>query len=119
MITALTALLACQLAGEVVARSLGLPLPGPVLGMILLAAVLFVRGPGRDQDLAVVADHLLRHLGLLFVPAAVGVMLHLDLLARAAGPIALAVLAGTLAAIGFTGLVAARLLRSRGGPDAS
>lgn len=119
MIAALTLLLACQLAGEVVARALGLPLPGPVLGMILLAAGLLARRAEPPAELSAVADGLLRNLGLLFVPAAVGVVLHLDLLARAATPIALAILAGTLAAIGFTGLLTARLLRSRTSRDAA
>ena len=119
MIAALTLLLVCQLVGEVAARALGLPLPGPVLGMILLAVGLLARGGDPPAELAAVADGLLRTLGLLVVPASVGVVLHLDLLARAAAPIALAVLAGTLAAIGFTGLLTARLLRARGGRDAT
>lgn len=119
MIAALTLLLACQLAGEVVARALGMPLPGPVLGLILLAAGLLARGAEPPAELVAVADGLLRNLGLLFVPAAVGVVLHLDLLARAAAPITLAILAGTLGAIGFTGLLTARLLRSRPSHDAA
>ncbi len=119
MIAALTLLLACQLAGEVAARALHLPLPGPVLGMILLAVGLLARGGDPPAEFAAAADGLLRNLGLLFVPAAVGVVLHLDLLARAAAPIALAVLVGTLAAIGVTGWVTAWLLRAQGGRDAA
>ena len=42
MMPALAALLACQLAGEITTRALGLPLPGPVLGMLLLIALLLV-----------------------------------------------------------------------------
>jgi len=36
MLSALTQLLIFQLAGEVVARGLALPIPGPVLGMLFL-----------------------------------------------------------------------------------
>jgi putative effector of murein hydrolase LrgA (UPF0299 family) len=104
------ALLLCQLAGELTARALALPVPGPVLGMGLLLALLLVRG-GVPEPLARTADGLLAHLGLLFVPAGVGVVLHLDVLATDALPIALAVLGGTLIAIGITGRVAQRLLR--------
>ena len=44
MIAQLTLLLTCQLVGEVVVRFLGLPLPGPVLGMVLLFMLFAVRG---------------------------------------------------------------------------
>jgi holin-like protein len=54
---------------------------------------------------------LLSHLGLLFVPAGVGVVLHLDVLASDAAPIALAILGGTLITIGVTALLAERMLR--------
>lgn len=69
-------LLGCQLVGEVVARWLGLPVPGPVLGMVLLFGVLSVRRPGPDSGTLRVADGLLRHLQLLFVPVTVGIMVH-------------------------------------------
>lgn len=110
MIGGLAALLLCQLAGEAVARAFHLPIPGPVLGMGLLLAALLARR-AVPAGLALAADGLLGHLGLLFVPAGVGVVLHLDVLAADAWPIGLAVLAGTLIAIGATGLVAQRLLR--------
>lgn len=75
MLGALATLLVCQLAGEVLARALVLPVPGPVLGMVLLLGALAVRGdvPGALQE---TSQGLLRHLSLLFVPAGVGIMLH-------------------------------------------
>jgi holin-like protein len=77
MIAALMALLACQVAGELAARLLGLPIPGPVIGTILLFALLLIRGrvPGALRD---VARGLLTNLSLLFVPAGVGIIQHLD-----------------------------------------
>jgi holin-like protein len=75
-----TVLLTCQLAGEVVTRMLHLPLPGPVLGMVLLFCALLVRG-SVPADLGAVSGELLANLSLLFVPAGVGVMLHARLLA--------------------------------------
>lgn len=112
MIGAVAALLLCQLAGEVAARALGLPVPGPVLGMAMLLAALLARG-AVPEALGRTADGILAHLGLLFVPAGVGVVLHLDTLAEDAWPIALAVLGGTLLALGATGMVAQRLLPRR------
>ena len=113
MIGASTGLLLCQLAGEIIARSLGLPVPGPVVGMVLLFLALLLRGRGESSPAALgaVADALLGNLGLLFVPAGVGVVLYLPVLARDWAPISLAILAGTLAAIAVTGRLAQALLR--------
>jgi len=44
MLEALTLILTCQLIGEVMVLVSGLPVPGPVLGMLLLLAWLFLRG---------------------------------------------------------------------------
>ncbi len=48
MITGLTWLLACQLAGELVVRLLDVPVPGPVVGMLILFVLLRVRDSGDD-----------------------------------------------------------------------
>jgi holin-like protein len=118
VIAGLAALLLCQLAGEALARAFALPVPGPVIGMALLfAALLARRRPDPPEAVGHVADGLLAHLGLLFVPAGVGVVLHLPLLARDWAPLSLAILAGTLAAVGVTGLLAQALLRRHGGDD--
>ncbi|UFN48937.1 CidA/LrgA family protein [Roseomonas sp. OT10] len=117
MIGAITGLLACQLAGEILGRLLHLPVPGPVIGMVLLFAWLLLRhGEERPppQALGQVADALLGNLGLLFIPAGVGVVLYLPLLAREWAPISLAILAGTLLAIAVTGRLAQALLRRLG-----
>lgn len=75
MIPALTALLAFQLAGELTIRLTGVPVPGPVLGMVMLVAFFVLRG-GVPDALKKVASVILQHLSLLFVPAGVGLMLH-------------------------------------------
>ncbi|BCL76134.1 hypothetical protein JHS3_18700 [Jeongeupia sp. HS-3] len=62
-----------QLIGEAASTLLHLPLPGPVLGMLLLA-VWSVWHRGVDPRLAQVAQGMLGYLGLLFVPAGVGLM---------------------------------------------
>jgi holin-like protein len=75
MVAALLALLVCQVAGELMARVLHLPVPGPVIGTVLLLLVLLVRGRVPDM-LRDVARGLLTHLSLLFVPAGVGIIQH-------------------------------------------
>ena len=74
MIRGLIILLAFQGAGEIITRLLSLPVPGPVIGMVLLLAFLIRRGR-IDAPVDAVASTLTRHLGLLFVPAAVGVVM--------------------------------------------
>ncbi|MFT8243389.1 CidA/LrgA family protein [Roseomonas sp. BN140053] len=111
MIAALAGLLVCQLAGEVLARALGLPVPGPVIGAVILFALLVLRDRAAPPMLVAVAGGLLGNLGLLFVPAGVGVVVYLPTLARDWAPLSLAILAGTLAAIAVTGRLAQALLR--------
>ncbi|HYS10809.1 MAG TPA: CidA/LrgA family protein [Myxococcales bacterium] len=104
MVTALTLLLCCQLAGEFSARVLGLPIPGPVLGMLLLFALLLGRSrilePVREPSYA-----LLRHLSLLFVPAGVGLIRHTGRLRAELWPILVAVVISTAATVAVTALV--------------
>ncbi len=79
MLAAIASLFVCQLAGETAVRALGLPVPGPVVGMVLLFTLMLMRAP-LPAMLGDTADGLLRHLSLLFVPAGVGVVQHLELL---------------------------------------
>jgi holin-like protein len=103
MIGGLTALLLFQLAGEVTARGLGLPVPGPVLGMVYLFLFLFLRerrtGKTVPQGLRQTAEGLLSHLGLLFVPAGVGVINGLAVLAANGVVIAVAIGVSTALAL--------------------
>jgi holin-like protein len=105
-----TILLACQLAGEVVTRLLRLPVPGPVLGMMILFCVLLVRRQVPD-DLSVVTGGLLQNLSLLFVPAGVGVMLHAQLLAENWMALSAALLLSAVITIVVTGVVMTWSLR--------
>jgi putative effector of murein hydrolase LrgA (UPF0299 family) len=95
VVAALTLLLSCQLAGELVTRALILPVPGPVFGLALLFAILLWRrrsGPALDQT----ADLLLANLSLLFVPAGVGIVQHWHLLSDRLVPILATVILSTL-----------------------
>ena len=100
MVAAFAQLLACQLAGEIATRSLNLPVPGPVLGLVFMAVILLVRAQWRDtsEELPVerTAAAILANLGLLFVPAVVGVLQQLGLLSSHAVGIALTVVLSTL-----------------------
>jgi holin-like protein len=128
MIASLSLILLCQLAGEVFVRSLRLPVPGPVVGLLLLLVLLLARdrfevlarGPLQQDGVENASRGMLAHLSLLFVPAGVGVVQKLDLIA-AHGIAIIAVLAVsvvvTLLMTVATFLAASRLLaRERGEP---
>lgn len=80
VLSGLAWLLACQSVGEILSRLVPLGLPGPVLGMLLLLGLL--NWPAVRAPVEAVAEALLAHLSLLFVPVGVGVITHLDLLAH-------------------------------------
>jgi holin-like protein len=90
MIASLSLILLCQLTGEVFVRGLGLPMPGPVVGLLLLLVLLLARdhfkvlarGPLQQDGVENASRSLLAHLSLLFVPAGVGVVQKLDLIAE-------------------------------------
>lgn len=114
MLNALTLLIGCQFVGEVIARGLSLPLPGPVIGLVLLFAGLTVRyGRGGEVPgtLKTTAQGLLGHLSLLFVPAGVGVITQLDTLSANIVPVVASILISTLAGLLVTGWVMQSLAR--------
>ncbi len=110
MLTFLTVLLVCQLAGEVIVLATGVPIPGPVFGMVILFLGLAVKG-AVAPGVAATASGLLDHLALLFVPAGVGVMVHLSLLAEEYPAILAALVGSTLFTIVVTALVLQGLMR--------
>jgi holin-like protein len=104
MLEALATLLVFQTIGEVLSYGLGLPVPGPVLGMALLLGLLLLR-PATTETLRPTSLELLKHLSLLFVPAGVGVMLHAARIGKEWLPIVVALIASTALAIAVTALV--------------
>jgi len=110
----LTLILALQLAGEVLHLALSLPVPGPVIGMglLFLGLLIWRRAPA---DLEKTAFALLDNLSLLFVPAGVGVMLYLPLLAAEWRPVLTALIGSTVAAIAVTGWLMVKLDRGKPG----
>lgn len=109
----LALLLLLQSAGEVLARGLHLPFPGPVVGLVLLLAALNW-APLRGAVEAA-AQALLAHLSLLFVPVGVGVITHLSLLSQHGWKLLLAVVVSTWIGLAVTALVLRALLARRGG----
>ena len=121
MIASLSLILLCQLAGEVFVRGLALPMPGPVIGLMLLLVLLMARdrfavlarGPLQGDGVESASRGLLANLSLLFVPAGVGVVQKLDLVAEHGiaflGVLAVSVLVTMLVPVA-TFLLASRLM---------
>jgi holin-like protein len=91
----ITLLLVYQLIGELIVLEWMLPIPGPVIGMLLLLATLLIKKPLAVQMQAS-TQQILSHLSLLFIPAGVGVMVHLPRLEQEWLAITLALLISTL-----------------------
>jgi holin-like protein len=99
MVRGLLVLLLCQLAGEFVVTALGAPVPGPVVGMVILFIALRIRRPTSRSSVVKAADGLLGHLQLLFIPAGAGVVAYLPLLGDAWLPIVGGLVIAWLAAL--------------------
>lgn len=112
MLRSLTLLLLFQLAGEVCARLLAVPIPGPVIGMLLMLLMLLARR-AVSPELRTTSLGILENLSLLFVPAGVGVMVHFNRLSGELAPIVLALFASTLLAVAATALTLVLLARAR------
>ena len=114
MLGHLTIILCCQLAGEIIVRMANLPIPGPVVGLILLFGGLCLRR-SVPRDMEAVGGFLHRYLSLLFVPAGVGIISNLDLLKTYWLPLGGAIILATAVTIGITGGVMQFLNRRRSG----
>ncbi|MCP5269253.1 MAG: CidA/LrgA family protein [Zoogloeaceae bacterium] len=110
MIAALTQLLVFQLIGEVIARGLNLPVPGPVIGMLLLFLALALRG-GPAPELQSTSQGLLQHLSLLFVPAGTGIIVHMHRVADEWVPLLASLLISTVVTLAVTALIMRLLAR--------
>jgi len=105
MIFGLVQILLFQSLGELVSKFLLPTLPGPVIGLVLLVLCLVLR-KGINTELAMVADGFSQYLGLLFVPAAVGVVLFLPQLQANALAIISALIGSVILTIASSALIA-------------
>ena len=104
MIAAFSLLVLCQLTGEVLGRLAKVPVPGPVVGLVLLVCFLSWRGKVPDP-VQHTSRGLLTHLSLLFIPAGTGVIVHVQKLRTEWLPILAALVGGTVLTLLVTVLV--------------
>ena len=108
----LASLLLFQVAGEGLARGFTLPVPGPVVGLVLLLPAL--QWARLRAPIAAAADLLLAHLSLLFVPVGVGVITHLALVSRYGLQLRVVIVLATWIGLAVTALVMRVLLQKDG-----
>ncbi|MDP3622281.1 MAG: CidA/LrgA family protein [Polynucleobacter sp.] len=104
MIAGLVQILLFQGLGELISKFVLTGLPGPVIGLVLLLAWLMLRG-NLNPSLALVADGFSQYLGLLFVPAAVGVVLFLPQLKEHAGALIAALVISVVLTIASSAII--------------
>jgi putative effector of murein hydrolase LrgA (UPF0299 family) len=115
MIPGLALILSCQLAGEALVHGTGWPLPGPVVGMVILLLLLLLNdslpNPAETRFVTAPSEALVANLSVLFVPAGVGVVNKLDVLEAHWIALALALVASTIIGLAVTALVFAGVAR--------
>jgi holin-like protein len=121
MPSAFAILVGLQLVGEVLRQTLHLPLPGPLIGMVLLTVLLVARGSAGaaaqravPRPLLKAANALIANMGLLFVPAGVGIIAELGVLQQEWLPILAGLLVSTVLGLAVTGLVMHHVSRVAG-----
>ena len=100
----ITILLIYQSLGEISVRLFSIPVPGPILGMLLLFLTLILRRRSTTS-LDEASSAILTHLSLLFVPAGVGLMVHFERIANEWLPITIALLLSTIITLITTTLI--------------
>lgn len=114
MLSSITLLILCQLVGEAIAHGLGLPIPGAVIGMVILFVGLCIKGD-VPTDLDNTVKGILTNLSLLFVPAGVGLITNLEVIKANLLPISATLILSTTVTLVVTALTM-RLLRSKAEP---
>lgn len=103
MIPGLVQLFVFQALGELLSK-FALPfIPGPVLGLVLLLLYFGLRQQ-VPASIDMVGSGMLQHLGLLFIPASVGVVLYLPLLQANAWALSIALVMSVVATVAVTAL---------------
>ena len=104
MIAGLVEILLFQGLGEIASRFVLPLIPGPVIGLVLLLAWFRLRRRVAPS-VELVANALVQHLGLLFVPAAVGVVMFWPQLRSHAVAVVAALVGSVVLTVAVTAVV--------------
>jgi holin-like protein len=99
----LAIVLSICLAGELLNRFLKIPIPGSVIGMIILLLGLLT-GTLQLSSIEEVSEFLLKHLAFFFVPSGVGIISNLRVVKESFVPLLIIILVSTVVVIAVTGI---------------
>lgn len=105
-------ILACLFIGEGISRFLNIPVPGNVLGMIILLIALLT-GLVKLRSVEKAANTLIKYMSLFFVPVGAGIMLYFNIISKHAAAIIIATVASTFLVLLITGHVTQGLIRAK------
>ena len=108
MIKSLSLIFLYLITGEIITESLHIPIPGSVIGMIMLTVSLHFKIL-KEKDLAPAGRLLVDNLAFLFVPAGVGIMLYFDLIQKELIPILASFVVSTLLVYAVVGIMTQKL----------
>lgn len=100
----LTIIFALWQGGELLSKGLNLPIPGSIIGMILLFILLSLKII-RLEWIQQVSDFLLGNMGILFVPIGVSLLVMTGVLKQNLLALVVIVLIGTIVVMVVSGLV--------------
>ena len=118
MLEGITILIFLQFLGEIIAGLTRLPIPGPVIGLGLLAGFALWRG-AMPEPIIIAGDSILKHLSLLFVPAGVGLIAFGDKLMAEGTRLIILLVASTAITMTVTAFVFRFLTRKVDAEDVS
>ncbi|MBE6071426.1 MAG: CidA/LrgA family protein [Clostridium butyricum] len=97
-------ILGIYLLGEFISLILNIPIPGNILGMLILF-ILLCSKVVKLEDVENVSDFLLSHLAFFFIPAGVGLMASVDIIKSTWVQILTVCMSTTILIIGGTGII--------------
>ena len=104
-------ILGIYLLGELLSKSLNLPIPGNILGMIILFILLCTKVIKVD-NISTVTSFLLDHLSFFFIPAGVGLMASIGIIKSTWWQLLVVCISTTVIIIGITGMIVQAISRS-------
>ena len=105
-------ILVIYFAGEIISKSLHIPIPGNIIGMILLF-LLLTTNIIKVEKVENLANFFLDHLAFFFIPASVGLMTSFDSLKGSIFNIILLCILTTIIVISVTGITVELICKNR------
>jgi holin-like protein len=102
------------LVGQILQQHFNLPIPGTVMGMIILLVLLLLKIL-KLQWVEKISSILLEHLSFLFVPAGVGILTSLDKFKGKVIPLFIVVMVSTIVVMVVTGVTVQLLIKNKKG----